>query len=382
MAVAKYIQELLHVEEEVIINDLGTLQTHYTSADINTSTHTFSPPSKDISFNERDKISNGVLEGIIAEREGVTREEAKEQVQQFVSALKIDLGIHKKYELSQVGTFSLQYEDQLTFQQDTAHNYLLESFGLPEIFGKPIDRLADDDTKKTALPSSKEKATTKKAKLPPTRKKNKTNWGAVAAIGSLALVAIWVGLVLFVNDNLNPFKYFTSNTTDTTQIASEETVETDDFADVTVEKDVTTVPEDNTEAEEVTPAEEQGIATRLEEDIPPVENTPPPTNNNQTYVATPQPRTEDFSDLEVLVFSGKKDRYHIIIGSFADKYNALKMTRRLLDRGVRNLKVVPPFDSQNRYRVAHENFNSKEEAESRANKLKPTFGSDIWVLYY
>ncbi|MEM9983262.1 MAG: hypothetical protein AAF734_12260, partial [Bacteroidota bacterium] len=347
MAVAKYIQELLYVEEEVIINDLGTLQTHYTSADINTSTHTFSPPSKDISFNESDKISNGILEGIIAERENITREEAKEQVQQFVSALKIDLGIHKKYELSQVGTFSLQYEDQLTFQQGTAHNYLLESFGLPEIFGKPIDRLADDDINETVLPSKK-KNTTQKAKLPPTREKRKANWGAIAAISSLALVAIWVGLVLFVNDNLNPFKYFTSSTSDTTQVANKETVETDDFADVTVEKEVTTVPEDNTETEEVTPSEEQGIAMRLEDDTPPVDNTPPPANNNQTYVATPQPRTEDFSDLEVLVFSGKKGRYHIIIGSFADKYNALKMTRRLLDRGVRNLKVVPPFDSQNR----------------------------------
>lgn len=384
--VAQHLAALLQQKDEVIIPDLGTFSATYAHAEVHPVTHTFTPPSKVLQFNSVFKMSNGLFEKDISKRMGISKVEAEEEVKQFVSTLKINLGIHKKYVVDGLGDFQLLQEDQIEFKQNKEVPFLEESFGLPEIFAKPLERSKEEIITQQAAATKKVKKvkTEQKKPVPSAQPARKVSLGSAIAIGSLALVATWVGLVLFVNDNLNPFKYFTSSSqvdidappkfdqTDINVVDAEGKVDVEDEEEETAN---TTNQENNSTAQ----------------DTPP-QNTNTPENNTNTNNAdnkqkenttTAQQNTNTAANNDgIALINSRTNRYYIILGSFSTRQNANNFAQSLRNHGESSIKIVAPFNGQQRYRVAYDSYASEAEAESKAGSLRGKFGADIWVLNY
>jgi len=78
MTLANYINDLLYRYDCVIVPDFGGFVTNAISAKVNQFSHTFYPPTKQITFNSHLKNNDGLLANYIASSENVSFEKAVE----------------------------------------------------------------------------------------------------------------------------------------------------------------------------------------------------------------------------------------------------------------------------------------------------------------
>ncbi|MCU0438118.1 MAG: SPOR domain-containing protein [Raineya sp.] len=367
--VSQYIKELLQESDEVIVQDLGTFQTSYHSAEIHPATHAFTPPSKNINFNTKLKMSNFLLENYIVQKESVSLDVAKEEVQKFVSSLKVNLGIEKRIPFDAIGEMVLQVSDELEFKQNKQINLLNDSFGLPEIYAKPIERSSIPQKNNI---SNNQNNTKKPINTKAPTEEPKSTWGTIAAIGSLAFVVLAVIYVVAVDSSLNPFHSLLGKNKEKDN--KEDTKKLEDKTNTPPEdkkNDGETKPEDKTN----TPPEDK----KNDGETKPEDKTNTPPEDKKVVEEKKQVETPKGDDILV---SGKEGKYFIVIGGFASQANAYKKVNEGKSKGVENMKVVPPFDNKNLYRVAVGGFSSKEQADAKLEEVKGTFGVDAWVLKY
>lgn len=378
--VARYIKELLQEGDEVIVQDLGTFHTSYYSAEIHPVSHSFAAPNKNISFQTKIKASNFLLENYIAQKEHISIDQAKEEVQKFVSALKVNLGVEKRVSLEDLGELVLQVSDEIEFKQNKQANILNDSFGLPEIYAKPIERNGASQ-KNTTTPSAIKKPTTTNQKVP--TEEPKSTWGTVAAIGSLAFVVLAVVYVVAVDSSLNPFNALLGKKTEKKEDKKKEEekalVQTD------------TLKEDNNSTNNIqeNKIEENNKANNTEEnkfeENKVVENKQVVEETAKTTVSSEDKKVEEKTDKpkgDGILLGDRTNQFYIVIGGFSAQNNAYKKVREAKTKGVENIKIVPPFDAKNLYRVAVGAYPTREQAEANLEEIKNTFGVDAWVLKY
>ncbi len=394
--VSKHIKDLLFDCDELIINDLGTLHATYASADAHPASHVFAPPHKNITFSQNPKISNGILEEYIAQTEGVSMQDAEGQVKQFVSSVKIDLGIHKKYPMAQLGSFVLQYEDQLEFKPDTELNYLNDAFGLPQIFGKAIERteseLKAESAALTALATAKTgtkgatkpvnnlntnntgtSATTTTKKPSQIDKENKkTNWGIISVIGSLGIISAVALYVLVIDPSKNPFR---------TILTSEQIAQKD--------KDKDKVAEEKKAAEDKKAEETKPVADTKTEENKPVEDKKVEENKTET-----KPVEEKKKEIKVIpptenpntsgIVNSQQGRFYVIIGGFGVQGNAYNVLNKLKAQGENSAKIIAPYGNSKLFRVAVSDFSSDADAKAGLASIKSKYAEyqTAFVLAY
>jgi cell division protein FtsN len=369
--VIKYLTQLLQEKDEVIVNDLGTFTAIYGSTEIHSATHTFSPPCKNITFNSKLKLSNQVLEQYIAKNEGISPEKASEEVRNFVASLKTDLGIQKKYMIEDLGEFSLQLSDQPDFKQNKDFNFLSESFGLPEILTKPIERSEGEQNqaqqRQNALINKKNNASnsipTPNKPLEGTEGK-KTPWGTFAAIGSLTLVSFAVVYVLFIDNSLNPFKHLLAGNNDTTKTQTKDNKDKNDTSkiNVVVKKDRDTTSTASKDTEKPVVEDNKKVET-IKDD--------PKENTNTTNTTSDE-----------MILNNPTSKYYIVLGGFGNVGNAQKKLQEVQSSGKSNVKIIAPYGGKNIYRVVLGSFGTQADAETQVSSLRSDFGQDIWVLKY
>ncbi|MDX1905226.1 MAG: SPOR domain-containing protein [Thermonemataceae bacterium] len=366
--VVQYIKELLQETDEVIVQDLGTFQGAYSSAEIHPATHAFTPPSKAISFNGKLKISNLQLENKIVKDTEKTVDEAKEIIQNFVSTLKMNLGIEKRVNLEDLGEMILQLDNEIEFKQNKELNLLSGSFGLPEIYAKPVERSQE---KKSNIPNQQNIKNTNHK--PPTENTQKSSWGTIAAISSLAFVVLAVIYVVAIDSSLNPFKSLLGINNKNNENKKElETKENDSTANQVNNNTDTTQKEDSKQSNSQT-----DTTTAKKEEVKPEENTP-----KEEIKPEEKPKEEEKPKGDGILVSEKAGKFFIVIGGFASQNNAYKKVREVKNEGVSNVMVIPPFDNRNLYRVGVGAFTSKQEAEASLEDIKSKYGADVWVLRY
>jgi len=363
--VARYIKELLQESDEVIVQDLGTFHTSYYSAEIHPVSHAFSAPNKNISFQTKIKTSNFLLENYIAQKENISFEEAKEEIQKFVSTLKVNLGVEKRFALEDLGEFVLQVTDEIEFKQNKQANILKDSFGLPEIYAKPIDKNGAAP-KGVATPNQTKKISTANQKIP--TEEPKSTWGTVAAIGSLAFVVLAVVYVVAVDSSLNPFNALLGRKSEKKEnkkqeekilVQTETKQETQNAREENNQQVTDTEPN---KSEETTQKPQEAQDKVVEE-----KKVEEKTNKTQG---------------DGILLENKTNQFYIVIGGFASQNNAYKKVREAKAKGVENVKIVPPFDTKRLYRVAVGAFATREQAEANLEEIKNTFNIEAWVLKY
>ena len=270
--------------------------------------------------------------------------------------------------IDQIGTFQLNKEQKIQFEADSKANYLDESFGLTEVYFKPIIREEEiSDTMKRVHPSqarqavrrapvqkrtkpvsSTEEELVKKdnvAEEPVNNQVDSSNNESVqpktvkASNKSVVFIALPILLLLFAAGSA---LFLMQNQGDNSSI--QEASMTGSIGD---SGDVVTVSEE-------TLPEEKDVENEVEE------------------IMSPEVVVEEVEPVVASAISSDDNRYFIIGGSFGELARAEKMANN-----VTGAKII---EGNGLYRVAVASFSSKNKAFSSLNDYKGEFGSDIWVL--
>jgi len=139
MTLANNISDLLYRYECVIVPNFGGFVTNEISAKVNHFTHTFYPPSKQLSFNSHLQNNDGLLANYVATTQKISYSEALESIEKEVNTWKHLLSV-QMLELENIGSLKLNKERKLIFEPINSLNYLTSSFGLSSYVSPAIKR--------------------------------------------------------------------------------------------------------------------------------------------------------------------------------------------------------------------------------------------------
>ena len=348
MKIDHYISQLLFQYDCVIVPDLGGFIGNYKPASIQNIQNTFTPPSKQISFNKNLNSNDGLLANYIAQQLDLSYEEALKHINAFVVTIQQQLNAKKNVVVEEIGALFLDNENRIQFEPKTANNYLLDSYGLTTFQKFPIkrerleDKIAKEFKDRTApLVVVKEGNT------------NAKKWMIAAAITiPLAFFALWMpGNVNLGGDlnyaNLNPFTpnipaSYSTRTAPEFTLAEENNI-TEQLENVDEDSYYTTVSFDNNETTVVVQLKDKPVAEAV-----------------STYVAADNQKLE----------------YHIIGGCFSKKSNARKMVKKLKKSGF-DAAIVG--QRKGLWTVAYGSFVTREQAVEALADAKD-FNSKAWIL--
>jgi len=387
-----YIKELLFEQDCVVIPDFGGFIANYVSAEIHPIRHTFSPPSKSIAFNEMLRLNDGLLASYVAQHEGVSREEALNKIKDYTNQLWNELRQRNKYRLEEVGTLFLNQEQKLEFEPENRINYLNDSFGLPELLYKPVERSA---AQRNAGAFSVRSVASIKTKDRPAMSNEEVHeeetyanqsttrsrlW-LLVAVPLILLLTATTGIFLFFDDgntvlsSFNPFpSMYAQRKTETAPIDSASTPTETNQEILVSTKDTASVvasngPDNfNTGSPEVTQPEDA-----------PVETVTKPAKRVKALLAS----VEAENSAGYIAIASEVPRYYVIVGSFTKYHNALKLRESLAAKGITESKLIVPKVETNLHKVSYADFASFEEASRQLEQIRSDYGTDeIWVFKY
>lgn len=142
MRLADYINDLLYRYDCVIVPNFGGFVTNKIGARVNTTSHTFYPPKKQLTFNAYLQHNDGLLANYIASSKNISFEEAvtfiAEEVAQWNEKLETT-----SVTVASIGSLSLNEAKQVVFEPNPSSNFLAESFGLAEVSTPSVERVKE-----------------------------------------------------------------------------------------------------------------------------------------------------------------------------------------------------------------------------------------------
>ncbi len=333
--IQKYIKELLHEYNCVVLPSLGGFITQYISADIHPVTLKITPPAKEIAFNELLGNDDGILITYISRDMQISLEQAEEMVKEFVENTKNNLQKFNVYLIEGIGKLFYNTSNKIEFLPELESNFLEDSFGLGEIFLKPVEQTynaMDKIPPKSSRPPlrrrplvKKEEAKTKELK----KSKSAPEGDQENRIMKPAILWGIVMLVLFVSSA------------------------------------VLYMNKDNKSLASILPSF-SGRQTNKE--------------NLSSRVVSPTNTTETANIENVAnVTVAKTQKYYVVIGSFSAEANAKKLVDKTTSSGVLPT-VINPESNEFKYRVSIAEFADKAEARASLKNFKAKYGNGVWVL--
>lgn len=139
MNLANYINDLLYRYDCVIVPDFGGFVTNTIGAKLDETTHTFYPPTKQITFNSHLKHNDGLLANYIASSLDISFDKASAAISLAVIKWQNEIQ-SKSIAIENIGVLSLNAEKQFIFEPKNTTNYLTTSFGLSSFESSSIKR--------------------------------------------------------------------------------------------------------------------------------------------------------------------------------------------------------------------------------------------------
>jgi hypothetical protein len=156
MNLANYINDLLYRYDCVIVPNFGGFVTHRIGAKLNSDSHTFYPPTKQIAFNSHLKHNDGLLINYVASAEQISFEKAATAISLSVlnwqNKIKTDA-----FTLDNLGTIALNEKQQIIFEPAKEINFLTASFGLSNVPTSLIKRQITPTAPLVAVVASEDK---------------------------------------------------------------------------------------------------------------------------------------------------------------------------------------------------------------------------------
>lgn len=128
MEINQYIKELLLLNDCVIIPEFGGFVANYKPASYDD--NRFTPPGKEVAFNNKLVSNDGLLINYIAEAEGINYLAAKQKLENFVDETLLALEQNRNVHFEGVGYLHYDSRENLQFEPQLKENLLAESYGL------------------------------------------------------------------------------------------------------------------------------------------------------------------------------------------------------------------------------------------------------------
>ncbi len=212
-AVTKHIKSLLLSSDCVIIPDFGGLVANPHSAEIKKINQRISPPHKALGFNSRLVKNDGLLTHEISIEENIDYKAAVELVKEFVLSIKTGLEKEGRFELTEIGTFYKDVNQNLRFKQSSDMRIDMQFFGLEAMSLMPIQKA--EPKKVVALVINKEeKADTPVIPIQPVAEEQKSEekfpWKKLAIAACLLpflFYVFWLGTFSNIFSGNDQFQY-------------------------------------------------------------------------------------------------------------------------------------------------------------------------------
>ena len=185
ITIEEILSELLLHHSCVIIPKFGGFVAKQTSAKIDLERNSVFPPSKQLLFNKYLIANDGLLVTEVATKNTFSFQESENRVSQFVEAINLELKNSKQYNLPKIGTFHLDSEGNINFEQDRYFNFLLNAYGLSSVqFVSKIqvekaEVVTEKDSQTPVIPIEQ-------------GKRNLWKYAAAACILPIAFYSIWI----------------------------------------------------------------------------------------------------------------------------------------------------------------------------------------------
>jgi hypothetical protein len=393
--IAAHIEKLLFEHETLIIPTFGGFTSTRSPAAVDFVGGAVAPPGKTLAFNENLTIDDGILVHEISHACGISNDDARRLVLDFVESTKEALNQREIVTFPGVGRLYKNYAQKVQFLPDTT-NFNTDSYGLPPLQFSPVARTRDQEE---AVPAARSNGTaivtipvveapTTTAIAPPIPPKplpstngyiapateptvertQKTNpMRSIGAFGiGLLIFALGTGIYLMKNRKANPSAITTETGAPMSVLPTpsevigkveEEAAKKEEEKKKATASTVNDDKDDDTadEVEEATAKKIEAIkkgTSSLKEDK--VKEVPKPSET-----AT----------------NGEK-RCVLVVGTYQDKVNAMKLLAKIEAAG---------FDSYYRIQKGHQvgiEFNYKEmvDIQNQMKALEKATGeSNIWI---
>jgi cell division septation protein DedD len=134
-----HIEKLLFLHDTLNIPDFGGFTAVRAAASVDYVGGTVNPPNKSLSFSENLTLDDGILVEDIASTHGISYEDARHALADFVEKMRDLLNQREIVTLPGVGRLYKNYVQKIQFLPDST-NYSTESFGLSPLQFSPIAR--------------------------------------------------------------------------------------------------------------------------------------------------------------------------------------------------------------------------------------------------
>ncbi len=362
-----YIERLLQTEDCFSVKGLGGFVTRRAGAEIHPVTHKFKPPAKKIVFNPQLDTNSEKLVSLIVEKEKIAVAQAHEYIENYVTLIHQKLQGYGYYEIHGVGRFYYTPVREIEFDPFVSNDFLEESFGLPEILYKPVEREI-----MRHRPAKKKMENSDNPNDKPVKNSSKVVWALLPLLVILGAGAVMYG-VKDQNEAIARFFAFSSaepsslvkGEEEPTEGKNDELVSEENFAENAM---VDTTEEEFTVEMETGENFEGGKNLVTESDPVPIYDQPAISTRSSVDV---EERVESRS--------GVSGAYSIVVGAFAKKGNADKL-RNQLDCAQCDIYVLEPKSGTGLYKVVVADFADKKEAYSRLPEYRNQFGESAWVM--
>ena len=360
----KIAKELLMEEDCVVIPEFGGFVTHYQPAMVEPTKNIIIPPGKSISFNAKLSKNDGLLAQSIAVKTGLSYNEALKSIAAKVSFWQKELEQSNFLELDELGSFVLNKEGNLVFEQFNETNFDNASFGLSNVHATPVERVGLTQRLERSL--DKKKASPKAFKVV-TRSAVAVCLLGLMTFGGMEFSKTDAGLSIIESAKS---LFVSENSTLPQDIATPKPLEYQDVEKVLNEEEQQMFVDrghfdepENLEVIKEIQEEKAAIEAKFQEAEPVIEE----------EVA----KTEEISKVEqsTVVSNGS---FHVIAGCFGVKSNAKKMVRQLKREGFTDAQIVG-FSKSGLHRVAYGSYTQKVAALKALAKAKLSHNSSAWL---
>jgi hypothetical protein len=183
LKVEEVIGDLLLHHTCVIIPDFGGFVAKPISAKVDVERGSIFPPSKQLLFNKHLISNDGLLISEFSNKNKISFLDSENHVSDYVNTIKETLKNFRNYSLPKVGTFQLDEEGNINFEQDRHFNLLLNAYGLSQVqfIANPLVK----EEKETIVVE-------KSAEIIKSGKRNLWKYAAAACFLPLAFYSIWI----------------------------------------------------------------------------------------------------------------------------------------------------------------------------------------------
>ncbi len=343
MNIAGYIKDLILLNECVILPGVGAFISRYRPANIDPDKKIFTPPSKEIRFREDLKKDNGLLINHISRKNNISNLRAGKLVEDFINEINRLLDRGEKAELEGIGVFKKDAgSGKIIFSTLSDENYLVDSFGLPDLEISELQKAGVSDDLEFQIPPIK------------TIRRKRTGFWVAASIIILILLLIFIIPYTEPGQLKNlSFDYLFGGRSDSTGSGREEKIVFGKRK--LIEQD--SVTKEIEEVIDITTKKEVALAYTEPEESP-----------EEDY-KSPDYQTEESVS--------RNDRYYIVAGSFKRLENAQKLMVKLMDDGF-DPQILQT--SNGYFRVTLNSFQNRNLAVRELQRIRQGLNRSVWIL--